>query len=159
MMFINNVVAEQQFQWALSMQTVSSGGKVIARPNAFCFSVIRHSRIDHRIIVDFRLCHGNSTRLFQSNFEITMSSHIHRIMSCCLYSCWVSILLDDVRFLILFDIVLLFRSSTTGGSLNPARSLGPAIFANVWTDHYIYWVGPILGGLLAGGNYRYPWFF
>jgi len=43
----------------------------------------------------------------------------------------------------------------TGGSLNPARSLGPAIFANVWSHHYIYWVGPLIGATIAGGFYRY----
>lgn len=42
----------------------------------------------------------------------------------------------------------------TGGSLNPARSFGPAILANIWTHHYIYWVGPIAGAILAGGIYR-----
>jgi glycerol uptake facilitator-like aquaporin len=45
----------------------------------------------------------------------------------------------------------------TGGSLNPARSLGPAIFANVWSHHYIYWIGPLIGGTIAGGFYRFIW--
>jgi hypothetical protein len=47
----------------------------------------------------------------------------------------------------------------TGGSLNPARSLGPAIFANVWSHHYIYWIGPLLGAAISGGFYRYNLFF
>lgn len=42
----------------------------------------------------------------------------------------------------------------TGASMNPARALGPAIVAsavlnNAWTYHYIYWIGPILGAVLA----------
>lgn len=45
----------------------------------------------------------------------------------------------------------------TGGSLNPARSLGPAIFANVWAYHYIYWIGPLTGAIMAGGLYRFFW--
>jgi glycerol uptake facilitator-like aquaporin len=42
----------------------------------------------------------------------------------------------------------------TGGSLNPARSLGPAIFANEWEHHYVYWIGPIAGAIVAGFLYR-----
>ena len=36
-----------------------------------------------------------------------------------------------------------------GCSLNPARSLGSAVAMNEWTNHYIFWVGPVLGGPLA----------
>ncbi|KAH7125716.1 aquaporin-like protein [Dendryphion nanum] len=43
----------------------------------------------------------------------------------------------------------------TGGSLNPARSFGPCIITGVWPGyHYIYWVGPLMGTLLAFGMYR-----
>ncbi|CAF0949311.1 unnamed protein product [Adineta ricciae] len=52
---------------------------------------------------------------------------------------------------------ILASNMLTGGSLNPARSLGPAIFANVWSHHYIYWIGPLIGGTIAGGFYRYIW--
>jgi len=45
----------------------------------------------------------------------------------------------------------------TGGSLNPARSLGPAIFANQWEYHYVYWVGPLVGATVAGLLYRTVW--
>ena len=34
-------------------------------------------------------------------------------------------------------------------SMNPARSLGPAIFGTEWSAHWIYWVGPIAGSALA----------
>jgi len=43
----------------------------------------------------------------------------------------------------------------TGGSLNPARSFGPAVVNHSFPGyHWIYWVGPILGSLLATGFYK-----
>jgi glycerol uptake facilitator-like aquaporin len=37
----------------------------------------------------------------------------------------------------------------TGGSFNPARSLGPAVASGIWTAHWLYWIAPILGSMLA----------
>ncbi|OLL22259.1 Aquaporin-1 [Neolecta irregularis DAH-3] len=43
----------------------------------------------------------------------------------------------------------------TGGSLNPARSFGPAVVARSFKGyHWIYWVGPYLGAILAAGFYK-----
>ncbi|KAF2625521.1 lens fiber major intrinsic protein [Macroventuria anomochaeta] len=41
----------------------------------------------------------------------------------------------------------------TGGSLNPARSFGPAVVVGFTSYHWIYWVGPLLGAVLASGAY------
>ncbi len=43
----------------------------------------------------------------------------------------------------------------TGASMNPARSFGQAIVANDWTDHWIYWLGPLIGAALAALIYQY----
>ena len=44
----------------------------------------------------------------------------------------------------------------TGGSVNPARTLGPCVVLHsFYTYHWIYWVGPILGSLVASGFYKF----
>ncbi|KAI1169020.1 aquaporin-like protein [Nemania serpens] len=44
----------------------------------------------------------------------------------------------------------------TGGSVNPARSFGPAVATGSFPSyHWIYFIGPILGALLASGFYKF----
>ncbi|KAG8222865.1 hypothetical protein J437_LFUL003510 [Ladona fulva] len=43
----------------------------------------------------------------------------------------------------------------TGSSMNPARSLGSAVISGVWDNHWVYWLGPILGGTVAGLIYKH----
>uniref|UniRef100_A0A336M7F0 CSON010643 protein n=1 Tax=Culicoides sonorensis TaxID=179676 RepID=A0A336M7F0_CULSO len=39
--------------------------------------------------------------------------------------------------------------------LNPARSLGPSFVLNKWENHWVYWLGPMLGGMISGLLYEY----
>ena len=45
----------------------------------------------------------------------------------------------------------------TGGSMNPARSFGPAVASNFFEGHLVYWIGPIIGGVAAA--LLYNWLF
>jgi aquaporin Z len=52
-----------------------------------------------------------------------------------------------------FDI--LFAGPLTGGAANPARAFGPALVSGYWDGHLVYWIGPILGGIIAGITYQF----
>jgi glycerol uptake facilitator-like aquaporin len=47
----------------------------------------------------------------------------------------------------------LFGGPFTGAALNPARAFGPALAANHWNNHAVYWIGPLAGGLVAAWLY------
>ena len=50
--------------------------------------------------------------------------------------------------------VLIF-GPLTGAALNPARWFGPALVAGEWEDWWVYIIGPVSGGVLAGLAYWY----
>jgi aquaporin Z len=49
----------------------------------------------------------------------------------------------------LYAIMVPLEASISGTSTNPARSLGPSIISGQWEGWWIYWIGPIIGTLLA----------
>ena len=51
-------------------------------------------------------------------------------------------------------VALLVAGPLTGAALNPARAFGPALVAGFWTNQFIYWIGPIIGAVIAGLVYN-----
>lgn len=49
----------------------------------------------------------------------------------------------------------LFAGPISGASMNPARSLGPALVSATWTAQWIYLLAPLLGAALAALLYRW----
>jgi MIP family channel proteins len=58
-------------------------------------------------------------------------------------------------------VIVLVGFSWTGAAVNPARYFGTVIWekdvgtGHAWQDHVVYWIGPIVGALLAGEAYMY----
>lgn len=55
-----------------------------------------------------------------------------------------------------FTVMLaaLWGGPISGASMNPARSLGPALIGNLWADQWIYWLAPVIGASLGALIYQ-----
>lgn len=52
-----------------------------------------------------------------------------------------------IGFTVALDIMAI--GPITGAAMNPARAFGPALISWSWDGHWIYWLAPLLGGVLA----------
>ena len=60
-------------------------------------------------------------------------------------------------FPFLYAFMVYVEAPVSGTSTNPARSLGPSLISGNWQGWWVYWVGPILGTVLAVALYRQTW--
>ena len=58
-----------------------------------------------------------------------------------------------IGLVLVFDILV--GGPLTGAAMNPARAFGPALVASQWVAQVVYWVGPIVGGLVAALVWEY----
>lgn len=56
-----------------------------------------------------------------------------------------------IGFVVLFGVMV--GGTISGGAMNPARVFGPAIASGHFANHYVWWIGPIVGGVTAGFTY------
>ena len=52
-------------------------------------------------------------------------------------------------------IDVLMGGPLTGAAMNPARAFGPQLIGGSWADGWIYYVGPVVGALVAALAYEY----
>jgi aquaporin Z len=60
-------------------------------------------------------------------------------------------------FPFLYAVMVFLEAPISGTSTNPARSFGPSLVAGAWQGWWIYWLGPLLGTLLALVLIRSNW--
>jgi aquaporin Z len=49
----------------------------------------------------------------------------------------------------LYAVMVPLEGAISGTSTNPARTLGPALISGRWDGWWIYWLGPMLGAVIA----------
>ncbi|RWS08328.1 neurogenic protein big brain-like protein, partial [Dinothrombium tinctorium] len=62
---------------------------------------------------------------------------------------------DSLSVGIAYLVCSLSGVPASGASMNPARTLGPAFVMNRWKHHWVYWIAPITGGMLAALIYHF----
>lgn len=50
---------------------------------------------------------------------------------------------------------VLMGGPLTGAAMNPARAIGPALASGYFSNWYVWWIGPIIGAVVAALLYRY----
>ncbi|XP_076269469.1 aquaporin AQPAe.a-like isoform X2 [Rhynchophorus ferrugineus] len=60
----------------------------------------------------------------------------------------------SIRFGFTIAVLAMAAGPYTGANMNPVRSLAPALFNGDWKDHWVYWLGPLLGAFIGALAYR-----
>jgi MIP family channel proteins len=58
-----------------------------------------------------------------------------------------------VGLIVVIDVLV--GGAFTGAAMNPARAIGPMIASGFFANWYVYWIGPIIGAVIAALIYKY----
>ena len=75
-------------------------------------------------------------------------------MRCCIARSGKAGNLAGVAIGLTLTFAILFGGPLTGASLNPARTLGPAVVTGNYADLWVYLVGPVVGAVVAALVWR-----
>ncbi|XP_068144119.1 aquaporin [Drosophila tropicalis] len=107
---------------------------------------------------------GVCVTVLATDITVLQGVFIEFLITCCLVAVACSVwdprnakFKDSVpvRFGLCVSSLILTAGLFTGASMNPTRSLGPAVWNNSWEHHWIYWIGPLVAGLVASLIYRF----
>ncbi|XP_030387858.1 aquaporin [Scaptodrosophila lebanonensis] len=107
---------------------------------------------------------GVCVTVLSSDVSVLQGVFIEFLITCCLIMVACSVwdprnakFKDSLplRFGLTLGSLILAAGSFTGASMNPTRSLGPAVWNDSWEHHWIYWVGPLAAGAITSLIYRY----
>ncbi|CAG9769771.1 unnamed protein product [Ceutorhynchus assimilis] len=108
--------------------------------------------------------HGICVNGINENITITQGLFVEILLSiilnlanCASWDARNSDKLDSMSLKIgtLVVVLNLGGGAYTGASMNPARSFGPAVWSGDYKNHWIYWVGPVGGSLIASFTYKF----
>ncbi|KAM8824496.1 aquaporin-8-like [Synchiropus picturatus] len=106
---------------------------------------------------NFGKAHGGSFAMLQSDDQVGAAVMAEIAMTCLIS---LVLLLGAVNSRtksptapVLVGLTVVFNIMAGGGvsgaCLNPARAFGPALVSSYWVYHWVYWVGPVAGALIA----------
>ncbi|XP_042684243.1 aquaporin-8 isoform X1 [Centrocercus urophasianus] len=105
----------------------------------------------------FDSSHGGAFGVIQGNEQIgaALGNEIITTTFLLLVVCMTAVNAETKSHLAPVSIALtvvinvMVGGSVSGPCMNPARAFGPAVIANYWLYHWVYWVGPVIGCLIC----------
>lgn len=114
-----------------------------------------------KMLVPSAIANGLGTHAVGARVTTEAAFVIEMIMTCALvftFFLTASSARRAMQPLVLGAFVLLahlFGAGLTGASMNPARTFGPALVTGAWANHWVYWIGPLMGAALAAMIWRW----
>ncbi|XP_053603606.1 aquaporin-like [Plodia interpunctella] len=123
---------------------------------AIVMSVSSYDMVENEVCLT--LPHARINEYQTLGVEIILSAALS-LLNCALWDPQYAARQDSaaIKFGLSIIVLSIAGGHLTGASMNPARTLGPAFWNGRWDAHWVYWVGPMVGGILPAIFYKYVW--